>query len=88
VSALVAFPLRVNTKEGPKTYRDQKSVEEDFDQIFSPRVKQAILNQRSDQLLVRDQGAMIGDGEVWFDQTCRNAECSPPGPVRIKAVNP
>jgi len=31
---------------------------------------------------------MVGNGEVWFDQTCRNAQCSPPGPVRIKAVNP
>ncbi len=88
VSGLIAFPLRVNTKDGPKIYRDRKLVEEDFDRIFTPSVKQAILNQRSDQLFVRDQGAMVGDGEVWFDQTCRNAQCSPPGPVRIKAVNP
>ena len=88
VSALIAFPLRVNTSEGPRTYRDRKSVEGDFGRIFTPRVRQAILNQRPDRLFVRDQGAMIGDGEVWFDQTCRNAQCSPPGPVRIKAVNP
>ena len=88
VSGLIAFPLRVNTKDGPKTYRDRKLVEQDFDRIFTPRVKQAILNQRSDQLFVRDQGAMVGDGEVWFDQTCRNAQCSPPGPVKIKAVSP
>jgi hypothetical protein len=31
---------------------------------------------------------MIGDGEVWFDHTCPNASCSPPGPVRIRAINP
>lgn len=88
LSGLIAYPLRVNMKEGPRTYRDRKSVEENFDRIFTPRVKQAILNQRSDQLFVRDQGAMIGDGEVWFDQTCRDARCSQPGPVRIKAVKP
>jgi hypothetical protein len=88
VSALIAFPLRVNTSEGPRTYRDRKSIEDDFGRIFTPRVRQAILNQRPDRLFVRHQGAMIGDGEVWLDQTCRNAQCSPPGPVRIKAVNP
>jgi hypothetical protein len=88
ISGLIAFPLRVNTSDGPKTYRDRKSVEENFDRIFTPGVKQAILDQRPDQLFVRDQGAMIGNGEVWFDQTCRNTQCSPPGPVRIKAVNP
>jgi hypothetical protein len=88
VSKLLAFPLRVNGTDGPRTYEDRKSVEEDFDRIFTPNVKRAIIGQRSDQLFVRDQGAMIGDGEVWFDQTCPNSECSPPGPVRIKAVNP
>lgn len=88
VSALIALPLRVNMSDGPRTYRDRKSVEDDFDRIFTPRVRKAILDQRSDQLFVRDQGAMIGDGEVWFDQTCRNTACSQVGPVRIKAVNP
>lgn len=88
VTKLIEFPLRVNTSSGPRIYRDRKSVENDFDQIFTPRVRQAILDQRSDQLFVRDQGAMVGDGAVWFDQTCRNPECSPAGPIRIKAVNP
>ena len=88
LSGLIAFPLRVNRSDGPRIYRDRKAVEEDFDRIFTPRVRQAILSQRSDQLFVRDQGVMIGAGEVWFDQTCSNAGCSPPGPVKIKAVNP
>ena len=88
VTAMIQFPLRVNTSAGPRTYRDRKSVEDDFDRIFTPRVRKAILDQRADQLFVRDQGAMVGDGEVWFDQTCRNSDCSQLGPVRIKAVNP
>lgn len=88
VSGLIALPLRVNTGDGPHIYRDRKSVERDFVRIFTPRVRKAILDQRPDQLFVRDQGAMIGNGEVWFDQTCRNAQCSQVGPIRIKAVNP
>ena len=88
VTALISFPLRVNGAGGPRLYRDARSVERDFDRIFTPRVKQAIARQRADQLFVRDQGAMIGDGEIWFDNSCPNSSCSPPGPVRIYAINP
>jgi hypothetical protein len=88
IIGLISFPLRVNAAGGARTYRDAKSVERDFDRIFTPRVKRAITRQRPDKLFVRDQGAMIGDGEVWFDHTCPNASCSPLGPVRIRAINP
>ncbi len=88
VASLAALPLRVNFEGGARTYSDRKSIERDFDRIFTPRVKQAILSQRSGRLFTNYQGAMIGDGQVWFDQTCPNDSCSPAGPVRIKAVNP
>jgi hypothetical protein len=86
--ALIDFPLRVNEAGGSRLYRDARSVERSFGRIFTPKVRRAILGQRADRLFVRDQGAMIGDGELWFDHTCPNATCSPPGPVRIMAVNP
>lgn len=86
--ALIAFPLRVNSAGRTKIYRDAASVERDFDSIFTRQVRRAILKQSAGDLFVRDLGVMIGDGEVWFDQTCPNAGCSPAGPVRILAVNP
>ena len=86
--ALVSFPLRVNFAGGARTYRDAASLGRDFDRVFTPKVKRAVLAQRADRLFVRDLGAMIGDGELWFRETCPNASCSPPGPVRIVAVNP
>jgi hypothetical protein len=88
VIALVGFPLRVNGAGGAQLYRDAQSVERDFDEIFTAKVRGAILQQRADRLFVRDQGAMIGSGEIWFDHRCPNAGCSPRGPVRITAVNP
>jgi hypothetical protein len=88
IIALIRFPLRVNFGEGPRSYRDASSVERDFDKIFAPNVLNAIISQRANQLFVRDQGAMIGDGQIWFDRTCSNATCYPAGPVRITAVNP
>jgi hypothetical protein len=87
VIALIDWPLRVNGSGGTRRYRDAQSLERDFDQVFTPRVRTAILKQRADRLFVRDQGAMIGTGEVWFSRTCPNAGCSPGGPVRITAVN-
>lgn len=88
IVALIDFPLRVNGPGGSRLYRDARSVERDFDRIFTPKVRRSILAQRDDKLFVRDQGAMIGDGKVWLDATCPNASCSPPGPVRIRAINP
>ena len=88
VIGLIAFPLRVNSNGKSRLYRSASEVRRDYDRIFTPRVTRAIRNQRVDQLFVRDLGAMIGDGQIWFDHVCANSACSPPGPVRIKAVNP
>ena len=78
----------MNGTGGARTYRESASVERDFDRIFTPKVRRAIMAQRADRLFIRDEGAMIGDGEVWFDRTCPNAACSPAGPVRVYAINP
>jgi hypothetical protein len=88
VIRLIRFPLRVNANGNSRTYRDAASVRADYDRIFTPSVRQAILNQKFDRLFGRDQGLMIGDGQIWFDHICANAQCSRPGPVRITAVNP
>ena len=88
VVGLIAFPLRVNVQGASRLYRDADSLERDYDKVFTRKVRQAILSQRAGALFVRDQGAMVGDGELWFDRTCANAACSPAGPVRITAVNP
>jgi hypothetical protein len=85
---LIGFPLRVNFPEGPRSYSDPGSVHHDFSRIFTARVKKAILRQRADRLFVRDQGAMVGSGEIWFARTCANPQCTPPGPVKITSVNP
>ena len=85
---LVALPLRVDFPAGSKTYNDRRSIDRDFERIFTPRVRQAALGQRAERLFRNSQGAMVGDGQVWFDVTCSNPSCEPPGPVRIKAINP
>ena len=88
VAKLAALPLRVNFKGGSRTYSNRSAIERDFDRIFTPQVKRAILNHRADRISSNWRGAMLGNGEVWFDQICLNESCSPPGPVRITAINP
>jgi len=88
VIGVISYPLRVNSGGSSQLYRDAASVQRDFDRIFTAKVRKAVMKQRADNLFVRDQGAMVGDGELWFSETCANVACSPPGPVRIIAVNP
>jgi hypothetical protein len=52
------------------------------------KVRKAVLYQRADKLFVRDRGAMVGDGELWFSETCPNRACWRAGSVGIVAVNP
>ena len=88
VAGLISYPLRVNVAGQAKFYRNVRAVQADYDRIFTPRVRSAILAQRFENLFGRDQGVMIGDGAIWFDHSCRNPSCSPLGPVRIRAINP
>ena len=81
VIRLVGLPLRVNYSSGAQTYSDRAAVERDFARIFTPRVRRAVLGQKTGKLFVRDLGAMVGDGELWFSE-------GPSGEVRITAVNP
>jgi len=89
VTKLIRFPLRVNYHGASRSYRDAAAVVGNYDLIFTPRVRQSILDQRFDRLFGRDQGVMIGAGEVWFDHVCtKGTACSPPGAVRILSINP
>ena len=88
VIGLIRFPVRVNFKDGSRVYRDARSLRADYPRIFTPRVREAILAQRPDQLYGGSRGLMLGAGEVWFDHACGTSSCSPPGPVRITAINP
>ena len=88
VAKLVHYPLRVNYDGKTRLYRDAAAVRADYEQIFTPRVRRAILDQRFERLFGSSRGLMIGNGAVWFDRLCSSRSCSPPAPVRIFAVNP
>jgi hypothetical protein len=88
VSRLVGFPLSVRKEGRVETYRSRREVERDFDEIFTPRVRSEVLNQRPYSLRTRDDGRTKGSGRLWFAPACFNAECNPPGQIRIREVTP
>jgi hypothetical protein len=50
------------------TYHRQTEVLRDFNLIFTPKVLKTMREAQYENLFVRDQGAMIGSGEAWFNQ--------------------
>lgn len=82
VAELILLPLQVNG-ETPITIKSKEEFIEKYDQIITPSVKDALAAQKVDDLFVRDQGVMVGSGELWF-----GASAEEPQVYGIIAVNP
>jgi hypothetical protein len=81
LSGRIRFPLTLYDNGKPaQVFSDASEVLKDPRVVFSDRVLLALSQAQYTDLFVRDQGAMIGDGEVWLGQY--------PQGVMIKAINP
>ncbi|MFT3824105.1 MAG: hypothetical protein QM731_09295 [Chitinophagaceae bacterium] len=63
VAGVVAYPLR-----HPAVKTAQQFIA-GYDKYMTPSVKKALKEQNLRQIFRRDQGAMIGKGELWLAQT-------------------
>ena len=86
IIGLIGFPLRVNLDGRTQTYRSAQDVEREFDRIFTPQVRSAVLNLRPENVMSRDGGRLKGNGKLWFG--CGKTSCPPNAPIRIREVNP
>ena len=86
VVRLVGLPLRVDFAAGAKTYRTRQEVERDYDRIFTPAVRQAILSLGTYELTSRDGGKLRGSGRIWFG--CGLRTCSSDETVRVREITP
>ena len=64
---LTNFPLAVSIGSDGKRTFSAVELEQHFNEVFNPNVREAILAQEYSGLFVRDQGVMIGNGQIWFD---------------------
>lgn len=64
VAAMVNYPITVQSR----TYRDAAALRANYARVFTPEVKAAVATARADDLFARDQGVMIGNGEIWMNE--------------------
>jgi hypothetical protein len=81
VASMISYPVRVIQGTSRTRIRTEAALLSQYDTIFDAHVRQAIAHQSAKCLFGNYQGAMIGDGEVWFNQR-------PDGTMKIVTVNP
>ena len=80
IADLVRYPFTTyDTGEPLKTYESSAALLEDFNQVVTPTVIEAMRNAQYSELFSNYQGVMIGNGEVWFDQVDQS--------LKIRAIN-
>ena len=84
-AGLIRYPIRVDTTAGLRRYTAAEQLLADYERIFTPGFRQAIARGLPRNMFVRDQGAMLGHGQVWFGAdgrvTALNTALSVPVPA-------
>ena len=66
VASLIAYPIKVTLSARTRSIRSSAELIANYDAIFSPGFRQAIAEAIPRNMFVRDQGIMLGSGQVWF----------------------
>ena len=74
VSALIRYPIRIDTAAGRRRYAAAQNLLADYELIFTPGFREAIASGLPRNMFVRSEGAMLGSGQVWFGADGRVTE--------------
>ena len=87
---LIRYPIRVSTAAGPRRYTSAEQLLADYELIFTPRFRELIAQGLPRHMFVRDQGAMLGHGQVWFGADGKVTALNTPlaGPLPAPATSP
>jgi len=68
VSLLIEFPLRVNYRSGPIAIVSPIALKSRFEQVFTSKVRKAVLEQKPQDLMCMPMGGVgYGRGDLWVD---------------------
>lgn len=67
-SNFIAYPLRVNSGSKSRMIPNRATLLAQYDRIFTPGVRAEVERAVPADLFSRDQGVMLGDGIVWFNE--------------------
>ena len=89
---LIRYPIRIDTAAGQRRYTSAEQLLADYDLIFTPGFRELIAQGLPRHMFVRDQGAMLGHGQVWFGAdgrvTALNTALSVPVPAPSPPSSP
>jgi hypothetical protein len=86
VADMISYPIAVHRAGKETTLRSKRDFIARYQSIFTPQLVDIVARQKYAMLFVRDQGAMIGNGEIWFSGVCRDNACKQ-SDVKITAFN-
>ena len=66
VAVEIRYPIKVTLNGKIKTLRNAAELLAVYDAVFTPAYRKAIAAAIPRNMFVRDEGAMLGNGEVWF----------------------
>ncbi|MFM0644255.1 hypothetical protein PQR14_07970 [Paraburkholderia bryophila] len=75
VAGMVKYPITVALHGKKVTLRTKRDLVAHYDAIFTPKLVDLVAHQTYATLFSRDQGVMIGGGEIWFSGICRDKTC-------------
>lgn len=76
VAEWVAYPFNVTVDGEDYSFEDPDGFIEHYEGIVMPDVKQAVLDQRYEDLFVNAEGVMFGNGQMWLNGVCRDDACA------------
>ena len=71
VSAAIDYPIKAYLSKMTINLRSSADLMRNYDKIFSPKMLRAIRAAKAHDLFSRDQGVMLGNGEIWFNEQGR-----------------
>jgi hypothetical protein len=91
VAALVNYPL-LATPDKKIHIRSRAQLLANYDSVFNPEVRAAILKATADDVWGNSRGFMVGRGVIWFDAIVPASQSAPgnakKNPFKIISVNP
>jgi hypothetical protein len=80
IAMMARYPLDLYVKGRHRVIRNRTEFVRDYDHLFTASIGRDILMQAPECLFANWQGAMIANGEVWFEE-------SKNGGMEIKTLN-
>jgi len=67
-------PININGEE--RVFESEQDFHAAYDEIMTPEIKAAVVEQRYEDMFVNSEGVMFGNGQMWISGICRDDACA------------